>query len=268
MSKTILVTGANRGLGLGICQALVDAAKPLTVYAASRSGKDVGIPSKGDVQVKSIKLDISDEKSIEECMKSIDSLDVLINNAGAQSIGQKQTTEVYMNVLNVNYRGTLKMCQAAIPKLNKGGRIVNVSSVACKINQYSKPIQERFKRAFTDMTLEDLDELVKEYETAFQNKKEKESGWPIEKPYCISKAAVNAFTAILAREHPEVLINCLCPGWVKTDMGNLVGPAAKTPEEGARLPVRLALEDIGNVSGRYWEGKSVQDTGPGDVSSW
>jgi len=268
MSRTILVTGANRGIGKGIVQALVDSSKPLVVYAASRSGEDVGVASKGDCQVKPIKLDISNEGSIKECLSKIDSLDVLINNAGAQSIGQKQTNEVYMNVLNVNYRGTLRMCEEALPKLKKGGRIVNMSSVACKLDQYSNQIQERFRRAFTDLTLQQLDELVVEYETAFKNGTEKKSGWPVEKPYCISKAAVNAFTAILARQNPDYLINCCCPGWVNTDMGSLIGKPQKTPEQGAKIPVKLALDDIGSTSGQYWENKSVSDTGSGHVSSW
>lgn len=52
---------------------------------------------------------------------------------------------------------------------------------------------------------------------------ESQNGWP-RSPYGVSKAAVNAFTAILARQNPGLLINACCPGWVLTDMGRLVGP--------------------------------------------
>src|ERR1700761_223743 len=76
--------------------------------------------------------------------------------------------------------------------------------------------------------------------------------------YAFSKACINALTRILARENPGLLINACCPGWVKTDMGLSIGRAPKTAEDGAKIPVRLALDDIGSVSGAYWANASVR----------
>lgn len=49
--------------------------------------------------------------------------------------------------------------------------------------------------------------------------------------YSVSKACVNAITAILARENPGLTINACCPGWVATDMGGIMGKPPKEPSE-------------------------------------
>jgi carbonyl reductase 1 len=55
-------------------------------------------------------------------------------------------------------------------------------------------------------------------------------------------------------------------------MGRLVGSGKtqppKTPEEGARIPVRLAFDDLGGVSGKYWANSSVRGKGEGEVQGW
>jgi carbonyl reductase 1 len=79
---------------------------------------------------------------------------------------------------------------------------------------------------------------------------------------------VNALTRILAKDHPGLIINACCPGWVKTDMGVQIGRAPKTPEDGAKIPVRLAFGDIGGVTGRYWANSSVRSREEGEVQEW
>ena len=51
-------------------------------------------------------------------------------------------------------------------------------------------------------------------------------------------------------------------------MGLLVGRAPKTPEEGAKIPVRLALGEIGEVSGAYWANASVRSREEGELREW
>lgn len=63
---------------------------------------------------------------------------------------------------------------------------------------------------------------LKSQQVSAENRTEKENGWP-RHPYGVSKAGMNAFTAVLGREHPGLLINACCPGWVATDMGRYVG---------------------------------------------
>ena len=75
-------------------------------------------------------------------------------------------------------------------------------------------------------------------------------------------------TRILAKENPGLIINACCPGWVKTDMGLLIGRAPKTPEDGAKIPVRLAFGDIGGITGAYWANASVRSKEEGEVQVW
>ena len=138
------------------------------------------------------------------------------------------------------------MCQTFVPLLKKDGRIVNLSSVASSLNPYSKEIQERFRSE--NMTLADLENLAKEYEVRLkfwtwrrtrtmtltmiqrcaQDGTESEKGWT-QQAYSVSKACVNALTAVLARENPGLTINACCPGWVSTDMGAIMGKPPKSP---------------------------------------
>ena len=155
-----------------------------------------------------------------------------------------------------------------MPLLTQGkrGRIVNVSSTDSSLGKYSKEIQQRFHNP--KMTLQDLEAMVQEYQTLVGNRTESQSGWP-KSAYAVSKASTNALTAVLARENPGVTINCCCPGWVDTDMGSIAGSRPpKTPEDGAKIPVRLGFGDIGSVTGRYWGNPSVADIDDGQVMDW
>ena len=73
------------------------------------------------------------------------------------------------------------------------------------------------------MTLQDLEGLLNEYQDAAKNGTEQENGWP-QQAYAVSKAAMNAMTATLAREKSGLVINSCCPGWVATDMGKMIAP--------------------------------------------
>ncbi|KAL8709568.1 MAG: hypothetical protein Q9220_005660 [cf. Caloplaca sp. 1 TL-2023] len=64
---------------------------------------------------------------------------------------------------------------------------------------------------------------------------ESRSGWKSQ-AYSVSKAAMNAMTAVLARDNPGLTINACCPGWVDTDMGSLMGRPPKTPGMRLSLP--------------------------------
>ncbi|KAL8769914.1 MAG: hypothetical protein Q9194_005301 [Teloschistes cf. exilis] len=226
-----IVTGANRGIGKAICQVLVSTnQEPLVLYAASRKGQDLGLTSTSPkTQLKYPQLDISDRSSIESLANMIQQehahVHVLINNAGV-NLDQEYSPANVKTTLETNYRGTLIMCQTFIPLLSKNGRIVNVSSTGSSLSGYSKEIQDRFRNP--DMKLPDLEQMMHEYQEAADRGTESRLGW---KPqaYGVTKAAINAMTAVLARENPGLTINACCPGWVDTDMGNIVGRPSKTP---------------------------------------
>lgn len=159
------------------------------------------------------------------------------------------------------------MCEAFLPLMAKDGRVVNVSSVASSLGKYNKNLQSRFRDP--NVTYQDMDQLAKEYVDIVAKAGEVEKrGYGDERGYCFSKACVNALTVALARDHPGVSVNCCCPGWVDTDMGNIMGKPGKSPEEGARIPVRLGFGRIDGVTGRYWSNPGVGDTGDGKVMPW
>lgn len=161
-----------------------------------------------------------------------------------------------------------------MPHLSNAGRIVNLSSVASSLKVYSPSIQDRLRNA---TEIPQLEELAQEYEAAVRSKTEVEAGFghPV-RSYALSKALLRAATSILARQHrkahpqSEALINSCCPGWIKTDMGKLVGRgnAPKTPEEGAQIPVRMALDDLDGTTGAYWANDSVRSRDLGKVQQW
>ena len=192
---------------------------------------------------------------------------MLVNNAGISDLANSTPAA---EVMAVNYTATKHMCQAFLPLLAKrsGGRIVNLSSTASSLSGYSPRIQAALRNP--GMTLSELDELAQSFVSASEAGEAalREQGWGATNGYPPSKACVNALTGILARENAGIAINSCCPGWVATEMGNVIREAPKTVEEGAKIPVRLALGDLEGVSGRYWANDSVAENGEGKVQSW
>jgi len=129
-NKIIFVSGANRGIGKSIVEALLN--QPVKkIYAAARNVKD--LPEFGDTRVVSVQLDITDSSQIRNAVEQAQDVDVLINNAGVASIAGVIAGEfdLLKHDMNVNYFGTLNMIRAFIPVLeNKGnGAIANVISI-------------------------------------------------------------------------------------------------------------------------------------------
>ncbi len=123
--KTILITGANRGIGRAMVhEALQRGAK--RVYAGTRSGKiDITDP-----RVTSLRLDITTPAQIQQASEQIDSLDILVNNAGIASYDNLTDLEVIQQHLEVNMFGTLRVTQAFLPQLKRSkGAIVNHLSI-------------------------------------------------------------------------------------------------------------------------------------------
>ncbi|SPQ27336.1 cd6e152d-2084-4af4-8739-efc4f9c89202 [Thermothielavioides terrestris] len=270
-TRVAVVTGVNRGIGLAILRQLAsDSAGPLVVYASTRAGtlpEGVAEECQPHVKILPVRLSLRDPSSIDalasRVAKEQAAVDVLINNAGVYYYRERISDAERADTLETNYWGTLRMCQAFLPILrNPGGRIVNVSSQAGRLRWLAPHLRPRFLAR--DLTLDELDGLVREYDAAAARGGEVKAGWP-PMAYSVSKAAVNAFTRILAREHPGLLINSCCPGWVKTDLGAQAGPPPKTPEEGARIPLHLAFGEIGETSGQYWANDSTGDSGIGKV---
>ncbi len=122
--KTVLVTGANRGLG----ETLVDEALrrgAARVYAASR--QPLAHP---DDRVTPVIMDVTDWAQIQRAVDSVESLDILINNAGISLPDDLSDRAAFEQHFEVNVYGPVMVTQAFLPSLTQSrGRIVNVVSI-------------------------------------------------------------------------------------------------------------------------------------------
>jgi NAD(P)-dependent dehydrogenase (short-subunit alcohol dehydrogenase family) len=225
-NRVAVVTGSNRGIGLEICRQLAKLGS--TVVLTSRD-KDKGLKAAAELQKKELsvryhQLDVTNATSVGQLTSFMDKefgrCDVLINNAGIfpdnyETGGILNTkAEIIREAFETNTLGSVLMIQAMVPlmKKSKYGRIVNFSSGMGQLS---------------DMN----------------------GGSP---GYRISKTAINAVTRITHDElkGENILVNSMCPGWVKTDMGGK--GATKSVEEGADTAVWLATLPDGGPSGKFF----------------
>jgi len=124
-NKSVLITGANRGIG----QALVDEALKRGakhVYAGSRSAMQ-----HPDKRVTSLTLDVTNASQIQKSVAEVETLDVLINNAGIAIYDDLSNLDVLEQTFAVNFLGLLKVTNAFLPLLKRSkGAIVNNLSLA------------------------------------------------------------------------------------------------------------------------------------------
>jgi NAD(P)-dependent dehydrogenase (short-subunit alcohol dehydrogenase family) len=123
--KSVLVTGANRGIGQALVEeALRRGAK--RVFAGTRQPL-----AHADERVTRLRLDVTDEGQIQAAVESVDSLDIVINNAGLALYGDLRGRAALEQSLAVNLYGTYDVTQAFLPVLTEArGAIVNVVSLA------------------------------------------------------------------------------------------------------------------------------------------
>lgn len=139
--KVALVTGANRGIGAAVVEALLRAGAK-KVYAAARDLQDLSpLLQRFAGQVVALPLDITDEQQIRAAVETAADVQLLVNNAGvAAKLGGDFTDPAWLEQgrleMEVNYFGTLRMAQAFAPilKANGGGALVNIGSVASLVN--------------------------------------------------------------------------------------------------------------------------------------
>lgn len=123
--KTILITGANRGIGRAVVhEALRRGAK--RVYAATRSGEiDIADP-----RVTPLTLDVTNPVQIRQAADQVESLDILVNNAGIAIYDNLGDLEVVQRHLDVNLFGVLRVTQAFLPQLERAnGAVLNHLSI-------------------------------------------------------------------------------------------------------------------------------------------
>ena len=127
--KTVLITGANRGIGAALVRAFLKAGAG-KIYAGARNPS--ALPAFNDARVVPLKLDITNPTDVAVAVKSAGDVDVLVNNAGVASGGSILTSSAgeLAGDMDVNYYGTVRMMQAFAPALEqRKGTIANVISV-------------------------------------------------------------------------------------------------------------------------------------------
>jgi NAD(P)-dependent dehydrogenase (short-subunit alcohol dehydrogenase family) len=226
--RIVLVTGANRGLGLEVSRQLlaegcVVVLTARNAEAGQRAFHELSAPQDAAVFHP---LNLTDERSMLALRAVLEGthgrLDTLVNNA-AVSIGGSGTANVAMDAMRATFEtnvfGALRLTQVLLPLLRRGNapRIVNVSSGMGTTGGLA-------------------------------------GGYAA---YRASKAALNALTIAMAHDLKDdgIAAHAVCPGWVRTDMG---GPAApRSVEEGADSIAWLATTDDAESGRMYRDRKPL-----------
>ena len=213
---TVLITGANRGIGLELSrqyaaagwQVIGTARRPGDAKALQEAGADV------------MQLDVTDQESVDQLARDLGArpIDLLINNAGILPLMWKLEDvdfEKFNQTLAVNTVGPVRVTKALLPNLRAGKlkSIVNVTS--------------------------NLGSIAANTDGGFYGYRE-------------SKAALNMFTKSLAADlGPESFTSIVMhPGWVKTDMG---GSSAPVEVENSAAGIRNVIESLSSDdNGTFW----------------
>jgi NAD(P)-dependent dehydrogenase (short-subunit alcohol dehydrogenase family) len=219
--KTVLITGAYRGLGYEVARELSKRGWKVIVSARR---PDRGAAAVAKLQNASfLELDITDDSSVARAAKEVRGLDVLINNAAIIAERDQDVLtiqpEVVARAIETNALGALRVSQAFVPHLLKSpaGRIVNVSSGAGQLNDMGT--------------------------------------WA--PAYSASKTTLNGITCLLAAALKDkgIAVNSVCPGWCRTEMGGAGAP--RSVEEGAAGIVWLAADAPQEKTGLFWRDREV-----------
>ena len=219
--KTVLITGAYRGLGYEVARQLSERGWKVILTARRRAQGAAAAAKLKNASF--LELDITEAASVARAAKEVTELDVLINNAGIITDGDQDILtvrpEVMAETIATNALGALRVSQAFVPRLLKSpaGRIVNVSSGAGQLSDMGT--------------------------------------WS--PAYAASKTTLNAITCLLAAALKDkgIPVNSVCPGWCRTEMGGADAP--RSAEEGASGIVWLAADAPQSKTGLCWRDKEV-----------
>lgn len=234
--STAVITGGTRGIGFATAtdlarrgfEVVVVGSRPETAQAAVTNASNEGL------KITAVSCDITDPEAVGQICEEVSAgrvVDVLVNCAGVMSERTAKTLKTnsgeWRRVLSVNLDASFYFINSLVPAMveRRSGRVINVS--AC-LGRFSGPGNT--------------------------------GGLA---PYRISKSAVNAMTRNLAHElgmgSRGVLVDAVCPGHCRTDMG---GPdAPRSAAEGADtivwLATRQAVDEPGLVTGALWEDRNI-----------
>ncbi|KAL5758918.1 hypothetical protein ACOSP7_021529 [Xanthoceras sorbifolium] len=248
-----VVTGGNKGIGFEICRQL--ASKGIKVVVTARNEKR-GLQAVDNL-IKEFglsphllvfhQLDVTDSASAASLADFVKTqfgkLDILVNNAA--TLGADAHSDAFLSAVQ-----------------ESGGwvhspRIVNVSSFLGMLKYMPN---EKIKAVLSDvesLTEEKIDEIWKKLlQDVKDGKSLEKEGWPqYLSAYMLSKISINSYSRILAKKYPTMMVNCVDPGFVKTDINCNAG--TMTVNEGGGRPVKVALLPHGSSTGLFYRENQV-----------
>jgi NAD(P)-dependent dehydrogenase (short-subunit alcohol dehydrogenase family) len=225
--KTVLITGANKGIGLETARQL--AQRGYHVYLGSRDiakGEQAAaqLRAEGLPAVEAIALDVSDSESVRaaraEIGRKTEVLDALVNNAavtgGMPQAATGASVAAFEDVFNTNVFGVVRVTQAFLDLLQKSPqpRIVNVGSSGASLTLHSDPTWKYYHHKAA--------------------------------VYPASKAALHMYTIVLAYELRDTpfRVNAVDPGFTATDLNNHRGTGT-VEDAGTRIAKYVLVGDDG-----------------------
>ena len=225
--KTVLITGASRGIGREVARNLV-----LDGWRVLAGVRD---PATAPAGTQAEPLDVGSAQSIEALAQRLrernEKLDALVNNAGVYSGA---------SMWEVNVLGPLRLTRALDSLLQPGARVVMVTSGMGQLSSQAPALVKRLTDA--KLTLDEIQRLADEASGS----------------YGATKATLNAMTRLFAKElaSRDILVNATSPGWARTDMGGSNAP--RSVEQGAASVLwGVRLPTGGPNGGAFQDGKPI-----------
>lgn len=241
--KHVLITGASRGIGLGVAEGFAKAGANLTIVAVDSdiNAACTQLKSTSDNEITAYQCDITDATALDKLFRKLKSIDILVNNAGLELITpitavDAEVEDTFRRIIDINVIGTFLVTRRALRLIPDGGRIIFTSSMWGKT-------------------------AVAEFSA-----------------YCTSKHANLGFMRSLAKElgPRNISVNAVCPGWVRTlasmrTLSNMAKrserieeelleeiltaqalPGLMEPSDMAATYMFLASDAARNISGESW----------------
>lgn len=243
---SVFITGANRGIGLGLVREFLKVEAVKHVIAGARDPNNAKeLNAITDKRLRIVKVDIESDESINDAYVQVeavvgeDGLNVLLNNAGVLPpyfTNGEISRETFMKCLNVNVLGTAIISQTFLPLLRKASSLVSGDHLGI-----DRAAIVNISSFWASIELN-----------------EDGSGVLGSLAYKVSKSALNQLGKTMAIDLKEdnILVAQFCPGWVQTDMGNMGGrTAAITVEESASALVKSMSKLRREHNGGYFDRK-------------
>nr|XP_040045741.1 C-factor-like [Gasterosteus aculeatus aculeatus] len=249
---SVLITGANRGLGLEMVKQLVEASRDVRKLFACCRDPDgpraealQTLAKKHPDVIAVVRLDATDLCSIKQCAQQVGSvvgtggLNLLINNAAVavRTTMQETTPEELQHMFSTNVMGPMNIIKEFLPHLRAAAKASGTPGMSsCKA------------------AIVNISSILGSIEGA----KESYATYPCFS-YRVSKAALNMLTLCASEElkKDEILLSVLHPGWVRTDMGGEEGEIDATESVRGLLGVMASLTEKQNGGFLDWKGRSI-----------